>query len=294
MALENRLDFMNGRAALVDDWRLIQIRADALQSVLNVTAGGELRTARNNPVSFRAPTGTVRMGLQFDAPFTRLLERNAYRESLINYQRSRRGFIQSRDSLHLGLRGLLRQIEQFQTDLEIQRRAVAIAIRRVDMTRAELYAPVPPPRPGQRAAQFGPTASTNLLSALTSLRDTQNRFLAVWLNHYAARMRLSRDLGIMEIDPEGRWLDFPIPGSDREARPNGDAPGWEELPLPPVIPTGWIELADYLQPVPNGGTATTVQRADYSAAVDPYELRRLPPTEEIPDTNGYNLIQERD
>ena len=75
IALANRLDFMNGRAALVDSWRLIQFNADALQSVVNVTAGGELRTARNNPFSFRAPTGSVRLGLEVDAPFTRLLER---------------------------------------------------------------------------------------------------------------------------------------------------------------------------------------------------------------------------
>ena len=134
IALENRLDFMNGRAALVDSWRQIQFNADALQSVIDVTASGEMRTARNNPVSFRAPTGNLRMGLEFDAPLTRLLERNAYRETLINYQRDRRQFIQSRDSLSLGLRALLRQIEQLRASLEIQRGAVAIAITRVDLT----------------------------------------------------------------------------------------------------------------------------------------------------------------
>lgn len=213
IALENRLDFMNGRAALVDRWRQIQVQADALQSVLNLTASGDLRTARDNPASFRAPTGSLSAGVEFDAPLTRLLERNGYREVLIDYQRSRRDFIQSRDSLHLGLRTLLRQIEQLRTNLEIQRRAVAIAIRRVDLTRASLYAPVPPPRPGQRVAQFGPTAAFNLLSALSSLRDTQNSFLRVWLGYYAARMRLARELGIMSLDPEGRWIELPLPDS---------------------------------------------------------------------------------
>ena len=209
IALANRLDFMNARAALVDSWRLIRVNADALQSVLNVTATGNVRTGRNNPASFRAATGTLRAGVEFDAPLTRLVERNNYRESLINYQRSRRDFIQSRDSLHLGLRVLLREIEQLRTNLEIQRRAVAIAIRRVDLTRAALNAPVPPPLPGQPPAQFGPTAAINSLSALSSLRDTQNNFLNVWLTYYAARMRLSRELGVMFLDPEGRWIDPP-------------------------------------------------------------------------------------
>ena len=216
IALANRLDFMNGRAALVDRWRLIQVEADALQSVLDVTASGDLRTARNNPLSFRAPTGNVRVGLEFDAPFTRLLERNAYRESLIEYQRSRRDFIQSRDGLHLGIRELLRQIEQLRQNLEIQRRAVTIAIRRVDQTQLLLNPPRPAPQPGQRPP-INPTTAINLLSAQTSLRDTQNNFLNAWLDYYAARMRLYRELGIMELDPEGRWIDRPVSGSGHDA-----------------------------------------------------------------------------
>ncbi len=151
IALANRLDFMNGRAALVDRWRLIQVEADSLQSVLNMTASGDIRTARNNALSFRAPTGNFRMGLEFDAPFTRLLERNAYRESLIEYQQARREFIQSRDRLHLGLRELLRRIEQLRQNLEIQRLAVAIAIRRVDQTQLELNPPRLAPATGRRS-----------------------------------------------------------------------------------------------------------------------------------------------
>jgi outer membrane protein TolC len=233
IALDNRLDFMNGRASLVDSWRLIQVSADALQSILDVTASGDVRTARNNPLSFRAPTANLRMGLEFDAPFTRLLERNAYRESLIEYQRRRREFIQSRDGLHLGVRQLLRQIGQLQESLEIQRRAVTIAIRRVDVLQATLSAPPPRRDPGQQAAQFNQTTVINLLSAQSSLRDTQNRLLGVWLDYYATRMRLARELGIMTLDNEGRWLELPLPQST-PATPTGAEP--EELPPPPMIP----------------------------------------------------------
>ena len=244
IALANRLDLMNARAALVDSWRRIQFQADSLQSVLNVTASGDLRTARNNPVSFRAPTGNLRLGLEFDAPFTRLLERNDYRASLIDYQRSRRGFIQSRDSVHLGLRTLLRQIDLLRQNLEIQRRSVAIAIRRVDLTRAHLYEPVPPPRPGQRAAQFNQTTAINLLGAQSALRDTQNAFLGVWLSDYAARMRLARELGVMMLDPDGKWIEYPLPNSGPDGAVGGESSDMEELPLPPPVPLEWVELAE--------------------------------------------------
>ncbi|HUV63293.1 MAG TPA: TolC family protein [Sedimentisphaerales bacterium] len=271
IALANRMDFMNGRAALVDSWRLIQFKADALQSVLNVTADGDIRTARNNPVSFRGSAGNLRLGLEFDAPFTRLLERNNYRQSLIDYQRDRRDFIQSRDSLHLGLRGLIRQIEQLRTDLEIQRRAVAIAIRRVDLTRAALYAPVRPPQPGQRPAQFGPTAATNLLTALSALRNTQNNFLSVWLNYYAARMRLARELGIMMLDHDGSWIDDPIPNSSLDDSSGSDKSSLAELPLPPAVPTEWIELTDRLPQEPDALPSAEVEASDGSAASRPIE-----------------------
>jgi outer membrane protein TolC len=272
IALANRLDFMNARAALTDRWRSIQLTADSLQSVLNVTASGDLRTARNNPVSFRAPTGTVRLGLEFDAPFTRLLERNDYRESLIEYQRSRRGFIQSRDALHLGLRALLRDIEQLREDLEIQRRAVAIAIRRVDMTQAQLYAPVEPPAPGQRAAQFGPSAARQLLSAQSALRDTQNRFLRAWLNYYAAKMRLARELGIMMLDAEGRWIDTAIPSLPGDGPLDGDEPIPEDLPFPPLaIPAGWVEPVQWVPEEPDPRSPIVVQSLDEDAGKGPTE-----------------------
>ena len=241
LALVNRMDFMNDRAALVDRWRSIQINADALQSFLNVTVNGEIGTARNNPVSFRDSRGNLQLGLEFDAPLTRLLERNNYRQSLIDYQRSRREFIQSHDSLHLGLRGLLRQIEQLRMDLEIQRRAVTIAIRRVDMTRAAFYAPVRPPQPGQRPAQFGPTAAQNLLTALAALRNTQNNLMGVWLNYYAARMRLARELGTMKLDQDGRWIDYPATNASLVKASDSDVSS-----MPPALPSEWIELADHL------------------------------------------------
>ena len=282
VALANRLDFMNGRASLVDQWRLIQINADALQSVLNITASGELRTARNNPVSFRAPTGSARLGLEFDAPFTRLLERNAYRESLIDYQQSRRSLIQSHDSLHLGVRALIRNLEQLRQNLEIQRRAVTIALRRVDQTQLDLNPPRQPVQPGFRPP-INQTLSIQLLGAQTALRDSQNAFLAAWLNYYAMKIRLYRELGIMVLDPEGRWIEYAIGESSEEVPTNEgeEAP----LPLPPMVPATWMEVVN--SPTdPSETRASVVERASYSVIVPPsYRLRRLPPTERVPRTN---------
>ena len=253
IALANRLDFMNGRAALVDRWRAIQVAADALQSNLTITGSGDVRTARNNPVDFRAGTSRLRLGLEFDAPLARLLERNGYREALIQYQRSRRGLIQSRDSLQKGLRALLRTLEQRRLQLEIQRRAVSIALRRVDQTQLSLLSPPPQGQPGVRPA-INPTTAINLLGAQSSLQSSQNSFLAAWLNYYAARIRLYRELGVMQLDADGRWnedaIDLALAGPNNQL--GLEAPGMQRdpgmiesrsvsddaQPLPPPVPAG--------------------------------------------------------
>ena len=254
IALANRLDFMNGRAALVDRWRAIQVAADALQSNLTVTGGGDISTARNNPVDFRGATSTLRLGLEFDAPLARLLERNGYRESLIQYQRSRRSLIQSRDSLQKGLRALLRTLKQRRLQLEIQRRAVAIALRRVDQTQLSLLTPPPQGQPGVRP-QINPTTAINLLGAQGSLQSSQNSFLAAWLNYYAARLRLYRELGVMQLDPSGRWIENSIsfgdadtPAADADAGQIADGVAEETAEtLPPPLPIE-VPEAELLEP----------------------------------------------
>jgi hypothetical protein len=244
-----RLDWMNNRAALVDTWRLIQFNANALKSNVTLRVDGDVSTlGGSNPVNFRGESGTVRASLQFDPPFTRLTERNNFRQQLIEYQQSRRQLIQFEDGVNLTLRQLLRNLEQLRANLEIQRRALNIALDRVDQTREELNRPVPPPLPGQTVA-FSPTA-TNNLTALSDLRNTQNNFLSVYLNYYASRMVLMRELGLMRLDENGLWIDEPLElALAAVAELSCD-------PLPPDLTDDWLgpdgmpqsPLPDYPQP----------------------------------------------
>ncbi|WP_261360166.1 hypothetical protein [Blastopirellula sediminis] len=234
IARANRLDWMNNRASLVDTWRLIEYNANALKSDLTIRFSGDLQTIGENPVQFRDQTGSLRASVQFDPPLTRLVERNSFRQQLIEYQQDRRDLIQFEDSVAADLRASLRTLEQLRLNLEIQRRAVVIAIRRVDQTREALSAPVAPAEPGQPALSLGPTAAQNLLFALSDLRNTQNNLMSVWLNYEANRMRLYRQLGIMQIDHEGIWIDTPLDLRPPEVKP-------EEVELPPAVPAEWFQ-----------------------------------------------------
>src|SRR5207302_1646076 len=131
VARKYRRDWMNARALLVDRWRLLQFNADQLQAGLDIVFSGGIGNVGDNPFDLRASNGNLRAGIQFDAPLTRLTQRNAYRQSVIEYQQQRRTFYNFEDGVSQQLRAQLRQITSFQINFELNRLAVIEAARQV-------------------------------------------------------------------------------------------------------------------------------------------------------------------
>jgi len=252
IARQNRLDWMNARAALVDQWRQIQIAANRLRSDLDVTFSGDVATTGDNPFSFDSNTGQLRVGFRFDAPFTRLVERNQYRTALISFQRARRDYIAFEDQIAQSLRDTLRNIRLGQNTFELRRSAVLVSIAQVDLARERLRAP---PRPGE-TSQFGVNTARDLVTALSGLLSAQNAFLGAWVEYEVQRMVLDFQMGTMQLDERGQWID---PGPIRsQNRPAGEAAP-EAIPAP-VPQTG-------VQPLP-AVTGDTFQRMDQNSAVN--------------------------
>jgi hypothetical protein len=215
-AKEYRRDWMNARASLVDSWRQLKITADQLESRLDVVVEGDIGNLGDNPVRLRGENGRLRVGLEFDAPLSRLAERNAYRASLIEYQRARRQFYRFRDAVSSNLRAAIRTLDINQLNFEFRRAAVETAIAQVELARLRLREP---PRPNQ-PVQLGATTARDLVSALSDLLNVQNDFLGVWVSHEALRRSLDFDMGTMELNADGTWLD---PGKlTNEALPVSD------------------------------------------------------------------------
>lgn len=236
IARANRPDWMNARAALVDTWRQIEIAANALQSDLNLTLSGDIDTVGNNPVNFSGSTGRLRMGVEFDAPLTRVAERNAYRAALIAYDRARRQCYGFKDRVSQMLRSELRDLRRAQLDFEIQRQAVFTAITQVDVTRATVNRP---PAPGEAAGQEkkGATVVRDLVDALNRLLGAQNDFLSAWVDYEIQRLNLDFDLGTMQLDDRCMWVDpGPIDERSTERMSEGSEPGPELIPPPLTLP----------------------------------------------------------
>jgi outer membrane protein TolC len=204
IARRHRLDWMNARAALVDRWRRVEIVANQLKSDLDVVVSGDLTPRSDTGANIHNTTGSIRVGLEFDAPLNRLAERNDYRAVLIDYQRARREYYGYEDRVAQVLRDELRSIRLSQLQFELQRAAVRTAITRVDQQRTQLREP---PRAGQEDFTLGATTARDLLTALSSLLREQNSFLNSWVRYEVLRMDLDFDLGTMQLDNRGMWID---------------------------------------------------------------------------------------
>ena len=201
IASRNRRDYANQKAAVVDSWRNIEVIADALESSLDVMVSGGVGNVGNNPLRLRSSTGTLRLGLRWDAPITRLLERNAYRQALIEYEQTKRGFYQFEDSLWQLLRDELRQLQANRLNFELGRQAIRVAATQIELN-ADIRL-----QNEDRGLGSGPTAARDAISALNDLLSAQNNLLGFFVSYEVIRRSLDFDLGTMEITPEGLWID---------------------------------------------------------------------------------------
>jgi len=201
IARQNRRDWANARAVLVDAWRNIEVVADDLESTLDLTFSGDVQNFGDNPLDLRSRTGRLRVGLQWDAPITRLLERNAYRRALIQYEQARRSYYVFVDTVWQLLRDEVRQLEVNRFNFELGRQSVRIAAQQIELN-ADIRA-----LNDARGRSSGPTAARDAISALSDLLQAQNGLLNIFVNYEVVRRSLDFDLGTMELTPAGLWID---------------------------------------------------------------------------------------
>jgi len=249
IARANRRDWMNARASLVDTWRLIEFNANDLKSRLDVVFEGDFEDVGD------FTTGRLQARLELDAPLQRVAERNTYRQALIEYQQARRNYYAFTDQVARSLRSELRALEVNEINFEARRRAVLAAIDQVITNRLIQDQPA---APGE-VREIGVTAARDAVSALTDLLNAQNDFLSVWVSYEVLRRAIDRDLGTMQLDFEGYWIDpgpinaetgFVMPPECADCRletelfgppPAGEMspheePSPEELPAPDPLP----------------------------------------------------------
>lgn len=220
IAMDQRLDLMNAKARVMDSRRRVEVIANDLKAVLDLGVEGSLSTdpGGENPFDFRSDTGQIQASLSFDTPLDQINERNAYREALINYQRARRTYMAIEDAIKADVRSSWRQLNVLKQNLETSRLAVRIAALQYESAVDEGNAPVDPRQINNNRASGN--QGQNLTRALNSILSAQNQLIQNYVSYERNRLNIYRDMGIMEIGPDGIWNDTVYRNLDNQAEQN--------------------------------------------------------------------------
>jgi outer membrane protein TolC len=186
LALENRLDLMNARAAVVDARRFVEIQANNLEAGVQLSFQGQDGLGESSSAQSASAS--------FSTPLDRIENRNGYRQALIAYQRARRDYMLLEDQIKQAVRQSWRQIQTQEYRVKIDRTTVRNAALQYDSASLQ-------------AAGTTQTNALSLVNALNSVLNAQNSLVSDWITYETNRLNIYRDMGIMEIDPRGVWTD---------------------------------------------------------------------------------------
>lgn len=200
IALMNRLDLRVAVDRIVDAQRGVVVAADNLRAdvtLLGSASIGESRSVGSATLDdgqLRTDRGFYSVLLGIDLPFERTSERNSYRNALIGYEQTIRGLQEAEDTVKLEVRNVLRSLLEARETIQIQAEAVRVAQRRVDST--DLF------------LQAGRAEIRDLLEAQNALNSAQDALTSAVVNYRIGELRLQRDLGVLEVDNSGLWVEF--------------------------------------------------------------------------------------
>ena len=122
----------------------------------------------------------------------RKLERNAYRSSILTFERQLRTFALFLDELKGDVRADLRTLDQARQSFEIQSNAKALADRRVESSELSL--------------QAGRVQVRDVVDAQTSRVQAYNEATASLVDYHLARLRLLLHIGVLKSEQPKFWL----------------------------------------------------------------------------------------
>lgn len=209
-ALANRLDLMNARAQVVDAWRQVAVFANSLLGTFTVGYHMDTSTPADlaRPLAFGGSRTRHQLFLNGELPLVRLAERNAYRASLIGFQRARRALMAAEDVVAGQVRTELRQLRVLAENFRIQQQAVELQYLQVESSLETFRAPAEPRATATGGNAASAAALTNqLLQAQTRLPAVQNQLFTIWVNYQIQRQQLFLDLEMLPLDFRGVWID---------------------------------------------------------------------------------------
>jgi len=193
-ALANRLDLKNTQEKFEDAKRKVSVAKNALLPKLDFIFNYNNSTQfPNKPLKFGDELDSYSGGADLELPLDKKADRNAYRQSLINLNVSRRSLSEAVDRTKLDVRNALRFLDQAEKTYQIQKNSLTLAERRVEST--------------SLLQQAGRASTRDILDAQESLLVAQNAVTSALVDHFNARLDLSLAMETLKIDDNGLWME---------------------------------------------------------------------------------------
>ncbi|HMO24686.1 MAG TPA: TolC family protein, partial [Tepidisphaeraceae bacterium] len=212
LALRHRLDLQTARDRLDDARRIVDNASNGLLPDLDLSLAGEIGNREDTPArAIDSRTLNYSARLDLDLPVDRVAERNTYRRSLITLEQRSRTVDELSELIRADVRRARRGIEAAEFSVQIQRRNMDVAIRRLEYANELLLG-------GQSSD------SRNVVEAQNALLAAQDRYDQAQADLQIQTLQFLRDTGLLRVDPEsgslGLALDRARQGND--ARPMND------------------------------------------------------------------------
>ena len=190
MAVTNRLDVLNEVDRFEDAQRKVRVAASDLKPGLDVVVDASLKKQFYS--SFSPEEFASTSGLKLKLPVNQLTERNAYRTSLINFEKQMRKLATELDSLRENIREGIRALEQERENYFIQKAALDLARQQVEVMPLLL--------------QNDDADIRDQLEAQADLVEAQNDVTSAVVDYHVARWNLLKNLGALSVEGEQFWL----------------------------------------------------------------------------------------
>jgi len=190
-ARTNRLDLQTERQRVEDSERALHLAGNALLPDLSLTASFGVAGAANDLGHASPDNWNSGVGLSFEVPLQRTPQRNAYRSAQISLEQARRGLQLLEDRLDLDIRDAVRRLRSTEERVVLQEDQINTERRAVTVMEIRYEA--------------GTVDNRDLLEARQALVAARNALIRLKVDHFIARLRLLKDMGIFFVDERGMW-----------------------------------------------------------------------------------------
>jgi outer membrane protein TolC len=190
IALTERRDLAVVRGEVADSERKLSVAADALRADVSLEGGGSIDEERRQHRGYGGTEDTFAR-LRFTAPWDRRKERNAYRKSLVQLDRSRRSLQESEDNVKNQVRAGYRSLVAARALYENKVEAWKVAKIRVESN--DLF------------MQSGRSSMRDILEAESALLSARNALCSSIIDWKMCDLSLKNSMGIFTVKTDGVW-----------------------------------------------------------------------------------------